>query len=156
MSAQMKWTFPMLGITETASDKIDFSFKTKCRNKITDQLSVNLPGLDFKPGKEEEFVWKLQVPEDKEAVVMRSMVLQPIVTRIRNPTDPLVFRMEFLPFKPFKSNAELVVDKTTGGRWKFVFELEATEPDFDDVILIESPLQKTSSVAFRLPNTAPS
>merc|ERR1712096_105861 len=31
-------------------------------------------------------------------------------------------------------------------------QLEATEPDFDDIINIESPLNKTSNVAFKLTN----
>lgn len=155
LSHQMKWTYPLVGVTETSSDKIDFSYSTKSRNKVTEQISVHLPGLDFPQGSEEEFQWKIQVTDEKESILMRSVSLQPIVTKLKAPSDPLVFRLEFMPLKPFKNTAELLIDKASGGRWKFIFEFEATEPDIDDTIVIESPLQKTSSVAFRLPNTSP-
>jgi len=66
--------------------------------------------------------------------------------------DPLNFTMRFEPLKPFKAQAELVIYKSSGGRWKFNAVFEATEPQVDDIITIQSPLQKTSSVSFRLTN----
>ncbi len=42
--------------------------------------------------------------------------------------------------------------KSSGGRWKFNCVFEAAEPDVDDVINIKSPLNKTSSVSFKLTN----
>lgn len=47
----------------------------------------------------------------------------------------------------------MVVNKVTGGgRWRFLLQLEAGEPEVDDTIEIESPLNKPASVAFRLCN----
>lgn len=66
--------------------------------------------------------------------------------------DPLNFTMRFEPLKPFKAQAELVIYKSSGGRWKFNAVFEATEPQVDDIININSPLQKTSSVSFKLTN----
>ena len=60
--------------------------------------------------------------------------------------------MRFEPLKPFKAQAELVIYKSSWGRWKFNAVFEATEPQVDDIITIQSPLQKTSSVSFRLTN----
>jgi len=60
--------------------------------------------------------------------------------------------MRFEPLRPFKTNTEFVIYKSTGGRWKFNVVFEALEPEVDDVILIQSPLHKTSSVSFRLNN----
>jgi hypothetical protein len=54
--------------------------------------------------------------------------------------------------KPFKTSVELVITRNTGGRWRFKLNLEATEPDEDDVIVIYSPLNRTSSVSFKLTN----
>merc|ERR1712194_316217 len=49
--------------------------------------------------------------------------------------------------------ANLVFTKITGGgRWRFNLQLEATEPEVDDIIEIESPLNRPASVAFRLCN----
>jgi len=60
--------------------------------------------------------------------------------------------MRFEPLRPFKTTAEFVVYKSTGGRWKFNVVFEALEPEVDDVIVIQSPLHKTSSVSFKLNN----
>ena len=54
--------------------------------------------------------------------------------------------------RPFKTQVEFIVYKSSGGRWKFNVLFEALEPEVDDVITIQSPLQKTSSVSFRLSN----
>lgn len=60
--------------------------------------------------------------------------------------------MRFEPLRPFKTNTEFIIYKSTGGRWKFNVVFEALEPEVDDVILIQSPLHKTSSVSFKLNN----
>jgi len=46
----------------------------------------------------------------------------------------------------------LVLTRASGGRWRFDLKLEATEPEVDDTISIQSPLNKPASVAFRLSN----
>ena len=63
-----------------------------------------------------------------------------------------MFDLRFEPLRPFKTQTELVIYKSSGGRWKFNVIFEALEPDVDDVITITSPLQKTSSVSFKLTN----
>jgi len=60
--------------------------------------------------------------------------------------------MRFEPLRPFKSNVEFIVYKSSGGRWKFNMIFEAVDPEVDDVITIQSPLHKTSSVSFKLTN----
>lgn len=60
--------------------------------------------------------------------------------------------MRFEPLRPFKANLEFVVYKSSGGRWKFNMIFEAVDPEVDDVITIQSPLHKTSSVSFKLTN----
>lgn len=64
----------------------------------------------------------------------------------------MTFNLRFEPLRPFKTSMEFVVYKSSGGRWKFNMVLEALEPEVDDVITIQSPLQKTSSVSFKLTN----
>lgn len=44
--------------------------------------------------------------------------------------------MRFEPLRPFKTNAEFIVYKSTGGRWKFNMIFEALDPEVDDVIII--------------------
>lgn len=54
--------------------------------------------------------------------------------------------------RPFKTQAEFIIYKSSGGRWKFNVIFEALDPEMDDTILIQSPLHKTSSVSFKLSN----
>ena len=60
--------------------------------------------------------------------------------------------VEFLPLKPFKAPCELIVSKASGGRWRHAVMLESTEPEVDDIIVIEALLNSTSSVSFKLTN----
>lgn len=62
------------------------------------------------------------------------------------------FVVDFLPLKAFKAPCELVVNKSSGGRWRHGVVLESTEPEVDDVIVIEALLNSTSSVSFKLTN----
>jgi hypothetical protein len=49
----------------------------------------------------------------------------------------------------------LVVSQAGAGRWRFDVKIDVSEPEVDDLILIESPLNKSASVAFRLTNATP-
>merc|ERR1719171_2147341 len=60
--------------------------------------------------------------------------------------------VNFHPLRPFVAICNLVITKSSGGRWRFDVKLEATEPEVDDIIPIQSPLNKPASVAFRLCN----
>jgi hypothetical protein len=42
--------------------------------------------------------------------------------------------------------------RKAGGRWKFRIMLEASNPKEDDQIVIQSPLNRTTSVSFKLTN----
>jgi len=57
-------------------------------------------------------------------------------TTLEMATEPLNFTMRFEPLKPFKAQAELIIYKSSGGRWKFNAIFEATEPQVDDIINI--------------------
>lgn len=64
----------------------------------------------------------------------------------------VTYVVDFLPLKPFKAPCELIVSKASGGRWRHSVILESTEPEVDDVIVIEALLNSTSSVSFKLTN----
>lgn len=47
---------------------------------------------------------------------------------------------------------DIVIKRNLGGLWKFKLLLEAIHPNVDDVIILSSPLHKTSSIEFKLSN----
>lgn len=46
--------------------------------------------------------------------------------------------MIFEPQKTVSAKVELVVEKSTGGRWRFELRLEATQPDVDGSVTIQA------------------
>ena len=152
MSKQLVWKYPLRGIAESASGQIDYHFKTRARKPHDETLRIVLPGFqELSPS--DTFTYEVNVlnPQHK-GLVERSVFFEQKSDRIRNAEDPLEFAMRFEPLRPYKTNTEFVIYKSTGGRWKFNVVFEALEPEVDDVISIQSPLHKTSSVSFKLNN----
>lgn len=131
---------------------IDFHFKTRSRKPLEEKFEIRLPGfqeLEY----EDTFRYEVNVLRSQDqALVDRSVIFDLQSPTLDSAMAPLEFTMRFEPLKPYKAQAELVIYKSSGGRWKFNAVFEATEPQVDDIININSPLQKTSSVSFKLTN----
>lgn len=152
MSKQLVWKYPLRGIAESASTQIDFYFRTRARRPFEDSLKINLPGFS-QIAEDDSFRFEINVPnEAQKGLIDRSVFIDQTTDKITNPDDPIVFDLRFEPLRPFKAQTELCIYKSSGGRWKFNVIFEALEPEVDDVIIIQSPLHKTSSVSFKLTN----
>lgn len=152
MSKQLMWKYPLRGIAESASTSIDYSFKTRARKPLDQQIKIHLPGFqDLQP--DDEFRYEINVlNEQHRGLIDRSVFFEQQTETLNSVDDPLVFNLRFEPLRPFKTATEFIIYKSSGGRWKFNVLFEALEPEVDDVIVIQSPLHKTSSVSFRLTN----
>ena len=148
----LRWVFPLKGVAEAPPFEAAFNYKCQSRKHLQELLEVQLEGLAIDVGSEESFTHQLVVPEEYTSFVERSFFLEPQVDTITDAATPLSFNMLFEPLRPFSTTVELVIEKETGGRWRYEIQLEATEPDIDDVIKIESPLNRTSSVSFKIHN----
>ena len=122
MNEKIKWRYPIKGVTESYSSTSDFSLKTKCRVKCEQDLVISLPG---NPSINPEDVYSLEltnVPKDFEKILKnqthKALNFIPIKNTLEDSTESLVFKASFHPLKPFKANVEMVVIKSTGGRWK--------------------------------------
>lgn len=152
ITEELAWRFPIRGITENASQHKDFNYKTKCRNTIEVPLSVVLHDLQDMP-EEENFTHEIRVPNKEfQRLVDNSFKVEPIKNIIGHPDESLEFLVRFEPLRPFKTIVEFLIYKSSGGRWKYNIMLEALDPDVDDVIIIESQINKSHSVAFKLTN----
>lgn len=102
---------------------------------------------------EDTFTYELNVLQNSQAgLIDRSVFIDQRSNNLQDASEPLTFDLRFEPLRPFKSQVEFIVYKSSGGRWKFNVIFEALDPEVDDTILIQSPLHKTSSVSFRLSN----
>jgi len=152
MSKQLVWKFPLRGIAESASTQIDYYFRTKARRPYEEHLKIHLPGFN-QEGHEDVFRYEINVLNDAhKGLIDRSVFIDQRTERVTSSDDPIEFDIRFEPLRPFKTQTELIIYKSSGGRWKFNVVFEAQEPEMDDIILIQSPLHKTSSVSFRLTN----
>jgi hypothetical protein len=102
---------------------------------------------------EDTFNYEINVLQSaQQGLIDRSVFIEQRTNSLSSAEDPLCFDLRFEPLRPFKSQVEFIVYKSSGGRWKFNVIFEALDPELDDTIVIQSPLQKTSSVSFRLSN----
>jgi hypothetical protein len=152
MSKTLVWRYPIRGIAESASTSIDFHFKTKSRKPLKESINIRLPGFE-ELSPDDIFTHEINVLNPAyKSFVEKAVLFEQLKDRLDSPDDELEFTLRFEPLRPFKANAELIIYKSTGGRWKFNAIFEATEPEPDDIIIIQSPLHKTSSVSFKLTN----
>lgn len=95
-----------------------------------------LPGFsELSPYDSFSFELNVLNPQHK-GLVDRSVFIEQRSERIISPEDPLEFALRFEPLRPYKTNCEFVIYKSTGGRWKFNVIFEALEPEVDDIITI--------------------
>ena len=88
-------------------------------------------------------------PEHRE-LLARTLRLEPMQRTLGGPS--LRMALSWSPLRPIRCSAALVVQKATGGRWRYDLTLDAGEPEPDDVIVIEAAIHKTSAVSFKLNN----
>lgn len=152
MNEKIQWRYPLKGVTESFLNNLSFAFKAKSRETLIDELKIQLPGLP-KELCQESFSLEIDnLPKEFLNVIQKSFKITPIKNTLSTPDDFLRYKVNFTPMKPFKTTLDLLISIESGGRWKFKLTLEATEPDEDDIIHIFSPINKTSSVSFRLSN----
>lgn len=98
-----------------------------------------------------------QIPDDRLSYVQRSLTVNMVTPggKLASPSDPLEFDFVLEPLKPFEASVQLVLNKSTGGRWRYLMRVVASEPEPDDVIDIEATLHRTSSVSFGITNHFP-
>ena len=152
MSKQLVWKYPIRGIAESASTTIDYYFRTRSRRPFQETLNITLPGFTYANG-DDTFSYEINVANPSfQSLIDRAVFIEQKTDRLDEPKQPLVFDLRFEPLRPFKTQTEFIIYKSSGGRWKFNVVFEALEPDVDDIITITSPLHKTSSVSFKLTN----
>jgi hypothetical protein len=84
--------------------------------------------------------------------VQACLKIKPLNSTLSYSSDPLEYNIKFEPLKPFKTSIDFNILRKAGGRWKFRIMLEASNPKEDDQIVIQSPLNRTTSVSFKLTN----
>lgn len=146
------WIFPIEGITEVKTKGISYSFKTKAKKMYENKITLDLNDiLDFDIEKE-RFDFKVHVKDPKFENLI-SKCLNAEFGDIRNDLgNKLELYVKFFPLRPFKTECELIIIKKSGGQWVYDLYLEATDSSPDDILYIQSSLNKTAEISFKLNN----
>jgi len=154
----LTWTYEIQGVAEAPADSTLHSFTVQARESLETYYLLDLVGLDTAPGSRhgDQLTCQLEVPQQHQAIVSKcfDISIESSPDPAQRPTSraQVSLHVKFAPLRPFVALCNLVITRASGGRWRFDLKLEATEPEVDDTISIQSPLNKPASVAFRLSN----
>jgi len=157
ISKTLFWRYPIEGITEVKSKGVDYVFKTKAKKKLELKVNLELNSLPEGQVNKDDFNFLINTKEEK----YKSLIVKCFQANVdSNKTDnnnpnKLPLKIYFYPLRPFKTDCEFILTKKSGGQWIYNIILEATEPEPDDVINIQSSLGKLASVSFKLHNVFP-
>lgn len=155
----LTWTYHIQGVAEAPTDATVHTFTVMARESLETYYHLSLVGLDSSPGDrlDDALSCRLEVPPQHQALVDKCFAIgleddTEQATVLFMDKEKVSLKVNFSPLRPFVALCNLVITRASGGRWRFDLKLEATEPEVDDTILIQSPLNKPASVAFRLSN----
>jgi len=146
------WAFPLRGLVNAPPHPK--AFVVRCAAKASARAVLELP-LKSIAGMRgpEAFDLEVVVPPGSAKLVGASLTLNPVATTISDPFEPVRYHVVFEPMRPFTTSVQLFVKRVgSGGRWPFELQLDATEPEPDDRIVVEAALKTTGAVAFTLSN----
>merc|ERR1711871_149828 len=134
--------------TDTVSS---FHYTCRARSRLEEMLEIELTGLRDVDG-EVPVTFEMKIPEAQERLFARALTIEPAGPLVASAATPLKFNLSFEPLRPLNSAIQFLIHRQNGGVWKYDLELEATEPEIDDTIVISSLLGQPSSVTFSLTN----
>jgi hypothetical protein len=148
----LQWVYPIVGITEAVQHYSEFHVKTKCGVEFETENAYKLVGItNIDP--DEVFEHSFKINHKEADNIEKWLKVKSTKNKLSHPEEELQFSFNFLPHKPFKTVAEFVLTKPSGGRWKFKINITATDPDFFDTLSIVSQLNVRKTIQFRLFNS---
>ena len=148
---KLTWTYPILGIAEGETSDQPIRLETRAREVHEDVKELKLSGLT-KLKADEEFTCQIECTDSSIASKVESSLQVQLLNAPFGSNHIARVGFAFAPRQPWQGRAELIITKQSGGRWKFPLAIQSHLPIPDDTIRIESPVNTTSSVAFRLKN----
>jgi hypothetical protein len=166
------WCYPVSGMAESGLPQRLPTLKTACKTTLIKEFNITLDGIkrtDLQSHEEiavTDFTVEIKAEENVKAMVMRAFRAQPleVVQLAHSPTAggeagmretadyALRLRMLFEPLRTFIANVDISILCRNRGKWRVKLDLDATEPEPDDVIRLVAPVHGTDRVTFKLNN----
>lgn len=147
------WTFPLKGVAEGPSTEAPIELQCQARGRLDDTIELKLPGM--MPGqlpRPEKFTLDIECADRWKSFLQRALTTTVVNPTLTHGATPLSVRLSFIPLRPASLKLTLVVEKESGGRWKYPVHINVSDPPVDEVLTIQALLNQTSSLSFRITN----
>lgn len=144
MSDKISWKYPLLGVTEHISEKVEYELKSKCGEQFEGELEFPLPGVtNINPS--ERYILDMEIKnKDIDDVIRKWVRIEPIIDKLDHPEQRLRYKLRFKPMKPFKCLGVFTIRKPNhGGHWKFKSKFKSLYPEPQRTIQIPAKLGDT-------------
>lgn len=153
----LAWRFPVRATSEASTAGVVFRYKCRARGRCDEEMEVVLDGLAHVSA-EDTFTHELVFPTEHRTLLESALR----VTRLSEPAclsspgQPLRYRVVFAPPRMLPpTSLQFIVYKSTGGRWRFEMQLQATEPDLDGTLTLEAATGQASLLPLNLYASGP-
>ncbi|XRB21165.1 FAP-47 protein [Pseudoscourfieldia marina] len=144
----VRWTYPIVGVAEAAGVGAVLRFEGKARRRLDETFEVTLSGLT-EENHGEEFTCKVLADAEHAAALAKSLFVTPLSDKI-DLNAPLRFRLTFTPLKTMQAQVAFVVTKASGGRWRFVLQLDVSGPEPDGRVVVTAAVHEIGSTALAI------
>jgi hypothetical protein len=100
----------------------------------------------------EHYDFEVVVPESEKHHLRKALVIKPLMANLTPKTRSLRFAVAFRPKRAVSCSIDFLVNKASGGRWRFPIHLEAIEPDIDGSVVVEANVNEKAEAVFSLAN----
>ena len=162
---QLLWCYPLTGLAEAGQPQYLDPMGTSCKTTLIRDVSIYLKGLRAvdveKQGKIRLSDFDVDITSAAaQQQVMRSFRVQPLELTVLDAAEreehgvdyAMKYRLIFEPLRSFAAQIEMVIDCKNRGRWRGQLQLEANDPEPDDIINLIAPVGGIDKVKFRLSN----
>ena len=156
-SAAIAWTFPIIGLVEAvAQTGRTYRFLCQARSVLEETFEVSLAGTSGLEAPE-PFSYELLTHDGPYASALSQCVtVSPADAGALLVADkPLLFRIRLEPRRALVGGADLIIKRRNGSRWRFEINVEASEPEVDGVISVESWVKETGRAVITVSNRSP-
>jgi len=172
---QLLWSYPLQGMAEAGVAQRLPQMRTACKTTLMREFLIHLDGVhssDLQPGEElqlSDFSVEVSSDESVQGQVKRAFRVQPLEVVRMNHSPPgsspqllapkqgssdfsLRCRLLFEPLRTFVASLDVVLLCRNRGKWRALVDLDATDPEPDDIIKLVAPVAGSDRVSFRLNN----
>lgn len=128
-----------------------YKYECKSRTEFTQIINLKLNNLELVDP--ESFKYEIKAINIEQSTLDNILEIEPLLEILSQPTDQLRYLIRLFSYKPISLAFDIIVHRENGGQWKFPFNINITQSDPDDILVIYSNLNQLSSLSFNLTNT---